>query len=298
MSNMIYISSMISTFFSQKWGRNSLLWCSWMLTQCFPTCWWQRYVTGPLVSFWDLHLPNKGIVIGMHRVTGPQSTIWMKLKGAWSREEVRQPFSWHEPWFKADTLPYGPLRATVYLSFLEFLFPPETFSSVLRTLTIFECFRHLENLEMLSLAEAMCPSYLVRPKHHQPSPALLRASGYVAPWEVLVRKAAAQVCCLTPHIHSFYASNFHTLESWHKLYINRAKIWLKAACISQELCASIPALSRGVMSSSLISALWKEQMVPRPYTLAPEFPRPLLAFIYVCNWGEGASLVNWCVQHG
>lgn len=111
--------------------------------------------------------------------------------------------------------------------------------------------------------------------------------------------------------HGCYISNFRIPESWQKLRISSAKIWLKAVCIYQELCASIPSLSRGAMSFSLILALWKEQMVPRSrtsepelqfgaaasFSLAPEFHRPLLAFIYLCKWGESASSMNWCVKH-
>lgn len=80
-----------------------------------------------------------------------------------------------------------------------------------------------------------------------------------------------------------FASNVHVPESWQKLHISRAKIWLKAVCISQELCTNIPALSRGVMSFSLILALWKEQMVPRSCTSEPVLQLGASCIIFITS---------------
>lgn len=72
------------------------------------------------------------------------------------------------------------------------------------------------------------------------------------------------------YLHGCYTSTFHLPESWQKLPLSGAEVWLKAVCSYWELCASILSLSRGVMSLSLILALWKEQMVPRSCTSEPE----------------------------
>lgn len=67
------------------------------------------------------------------------------------------------------------------------------------------------------------------------------------------RRAAAQA--FLPGLTQMLQLKFPFHRKLAGLDISSAKIWLKAVCIHGDLCASIPSLSRGVMSSSLILAL-------------------------------------------
>lgn len=53
-----------------------------------------------LMPFWVLHLLNKGRMMGMCRLMGPQGIIWIELKRVWGREEIRHVFLTVKPGLK------------------------------------------------------------------------------------------------------------------------------------------------------------------------------------------------------
>lgn len=96
-------------------------------------------------------------------------------------------------------------------------------------------------------------------------------------------KARLQPRLTDPNSHRCYVANLCVPESWQRLCSSSAKIWPKAAFISREPCASVPSLSRGAMSFSLILAFWKEQMVPRSGTSEPELQYGASCIIFISS---------------
>lgn len=221
-----------------------------------------------LTSFWVLHLLNKGRMMGTCRQTGPQGIIWIESKGVWGREETRHVFLTVKPRLKEiycfvvnKGLPSTWATYTFFFH-LKILFGIWGLWWFLSVLNIWESWRRgaLRRwcARAVDVAWPPTPPDLLCSEHRDVL--LPRMSS----WEML------QLRSTNLNSHVCHVSNFRIPASWQNLPISSAKIWLKAACIYGKLCARIPSLSRGVMSLSLILALWKEQMVPRSRTSEPE----------------------------